>query len=147
MEIVQLISSLGKLNIYLQAQGAELKIKGSKENLTPAIVEQIRQHKAELIRYLGAESQAAAAIPLTELNPDGLYPVSLPQRTVWVMSQLEGGNIACNIPGTYVFKGRLDTNALNRAFEQLIARHESLRTVFVKDERGGSVSFLPCRSL
>jgi amino acid adenylation domain-containing protein len=137
MELTKLIETLGRLNICLQVQGNELKIKGSKENLSPAIVEQVRRHKAELISYLGGEArQAAAAIPVVEATFDACYPLSSAQRRLWIMSQVEGSGIAYNIPGTYIFKGRLDTAALTRAFEQLIARHESLRTVFAENEQG-----------
>ena len=128
---------MGRLNIYLQVQGSELKIKGSKENLTPAIVTEIRQHKAELINYLGGSAgHAVKTIPVIETAANACYPLSSSQRRLWVMNQVEGGGIAYNIPGTYIFEGRLDTAALALAFEQLIARHESLRTVFTEDEQG-----------
>ncbi|HYC27183.1 MAG TPA: condensation domain-containing protein, partial [Chitinophagaceae bacterium] len=136
MQIVQLLETLSRLDIYLQVQGSELKIKGSKENLTPQIISLIKEHKAGLIDCLRSGTQATEAIPPVQTNEASLYPLSFSQRRLWIMSQVDGSGIAYNIPGTYIFEGRLDATALTRAFETLIQRHESLRTVFVEDARG-----------
>jgi amino acid adenylation domain-containing protein len=137
--MVKLLETLNKLGIYLQVQGDELKIKGSKENLTPEIISEIKAYKAELVRFLrsnAVQGQAAGIIPAIEERQDAMYPLSSPQRRLWVMSQVEGSGIAYNIPGTYIFEGSLDVDALDRAFETLIQRHESLRTVFIEDAQG-----------
>ncbi len=45
--------------------------------------------------------------------------------------------MAYNIPGIYFFEGDTDLDALRQAFDTLLQRHESLRTVFVDDEEEG----------
>ncbi|WP_255373634.1 condensation domain-containing protein, partial [Chitinophaga sp. CF118] len=40
------------------------------------------------------------------------------------------------MPGVFVFEGELDLALLEYAFDELIARHESLRTIFREDEEG-----------
>ncbi|WP_255373632.1 condensation domain-containing protein, partial [Chitinophaga sp. CF118] len=40
------------------------------------------------------------------------------------------------MPGVFVFEGELDLALLEYAFDELIARHESLRTIFREDEQG-----------
>jgi tyrocidine synthetase-3 len=70
------------------------------------------------------------------------YPLSSAQRRLWVLSQLEGGNAAYNIPGAYVFEGNLNEAALAQALQALVARHESLRTVFREDETGEIRQFI-----
>ncbi|WP_220388801.1 non-ribosomal peptide synthetase [[Flexibacter] sp. ATCC 35208] len=64
------------------------------------------------------------------------YPLSSSQRRLWLLSQLENGNVAYNIPGVYVFIGELHLASLNFAFNELIQRHEILRTVFRENEKG-----------
>ncbi|MVT11414.1 non-ribosomal peptide synthetase [Chitinophaga tropicalis] len=64
------------------------------------------------------------------------YPLSSAQRRLWVLSQFEEGSTAYNMPGCFEFSGELDVVALERSFARLIARHESLRTVFREDEHG-----------
>ena len=64
------------------------------------------------------------------------YPVSLAQRRLWILSQLEDGSVAYNMPAALAIQGALDVDRLEAAFAQTVARHESLRTTFVvvKDE-------------
>ncbi|KAA1243793.1 non-ribosomal peptide synthetase [Aquimarina sp. RZ0] len=58
------------------------------------------------------------------------YPLTPAQHRIWVLSQLEGGNIAYNMPGVVALKGELDVNMLRSAFDLLIDKHEILRTCF-----------------
>ncbi|WP_217607379.1 condensation domain-containing protein, partial [Chitinophaga sp. GbtcB8] len=83
-------------------------------------------------------------IPVTGSKP--AYELSAAQRRLWVLSQFEEGNLAYNMPGTYVFEGNLDTTALAAAFNDLIARHEILRTVFKEDEQGEVKQYIQATS-
>ncbi|MBD0255758.1 MAG: SDR family NAD(P)-dependent oxidoreductase, partial [Cytophagales bacterium] len=58
------------------------------------------------------------------------YEVSHAQQRLWVIDQLVEGPVY-NIPTTYELHGDLDAGALMRAFDALVARHESLRTVLL----------------
>ncbi|MBD0258217.1 MAG: hypothetical protein ICV83_21095, partial [Cytophagales bacterium] len=58
------------------------------------------------------------------------YAVSHAQKRIWIASQVAGGAAAYNIPYAAELKGTLDKARFQRVFETLIARHESLRTVF-----------------
>ncbi len=64
------------------------------------------------------------------------YPLSSGQRRLWVLSQLTGGNRAYNMAGVHVFEGNLNLAALEKSFNMLLRRHQSLRTVFKEDEQG-----------
>jgi amino acid adenylation domain-containing protein len=72
-----------------------------------------------------------------ERAPRGEYfDLSYAQQQLWVVSQLEPDNASYNIPRAVKFTGSLDVAALERAFNEVIRRHESLHTVFVTiDER------------
>ncbi|WP_406826316.1 amino acid adenylation domain-containing protein [Pedobacter sp. KACC 23697] len=64
------------------------------------------------------------------------YALSSAQRRLWVLNQFSEGSAAYHLPAVYVFEGFLDQKALQYAFEQLISRHEILRTIFRADEYG-----------
>ncbi|SKA48917.1 Phosphopantetheine attachment site, partial [Chitinophaga eiseniae] len=64
------------------------------------------------------------------------YPLSSSQRRLWVLSQFAESSVAYNMPGAYVFEGVLAISSLTYAFNELIRRHEILRTVFNEDENG-----------
>ncbi|QEY71375.1 amino acid adenylation domain-containing protein [Pseudomonas denitrificans (nom. rej.)] len=57
-------------------------------------------------------------------------PLSAAQARLWFLWQMEPHSAAYNIPAAVRLRGVLDEGALQRAFAALIARHESLRTVF-----------------
>ncbi|MCB0564418.1 MAG: amino acid adenylation domain-containing protein [Phaeodactylibacter sp.] len=64
------------------------------------------------------------------------YALSHAQRRLWVLDQLEENLTAYNMPAAFIIEGSLNRKALQRAFEELIGRHEILRTRFVAKEAG-----------
>lgn len=82
-----------------------------------------------------AEGQHTRYNKIPVLAKQNGYPLSLMQRRLWILSQHEAANIAYNMSGAYVFKGDLNVDILERAFIQLIKRHEILRTSFKEDDQ------------
>ncbi|OEC46722.1 non-ribosomal peptide synthetase [Pseudomonas sp. AP42] len=62
-------------------------------------------------------------------------PQSLAQNRLWITWQLDPHSSAYTIPGALQLRGELDEDALRHSFQQLIQRHEALRTRFY--ERDG----------
>ncbi|MBK5304814.1 MULTISPECIES: non-ribosomal peptide synthetase [Gammaproteobacteria] len=69
------------------------------------------------------------------LSRSEAMPQSLAQNRLWITWQLDPQSSAYNIPGALRLRGELDEDALRASFQQLIERHESLRTRFF--ERDG----------
>jgi amino acid adenylation domain-containing protein/non-ribosomal peptide synthase protein (TIGR01720 family) len=88
-----------------------------------------------------AEQQASepiSAIPsaIDPVSRDNDLPLSFAQQRLWFMDQYEQQqNVAYNEPMAFRLHGKLDVSNLQQAFDNLIIRHESLRTIFV-DEGG-----------
>ena len=57
-------------------------------------------------------------------------PLSFAQQRLWFLHQLEPDSIAYNMPTALRLTGRLNTDALERGINEIIRRHESLRTTF-----------------
>ncbi|WP_425273540.1 amino acid adenylation domain-containing protein [Pseudomonas morbosilactucae] len=60
-------------------------------------------------------------------------PLSYAQQRQWFLWKFDPSSSAYNIPTALRLKGVLDSEALEAAFNQLIARHQSLRTTFVEE--------------
>ncbi|MHA7060181.1 non-ribosomal peptide synthetase [Aquimarina sp. M1] len=73
--------------------------------------------------------------PIPTIKNQESYALTSSQRRLWVLSQFKEGNSAYNISGTTQIKGTLDIELLTKAFLHLINRHESLRTIFKRNDQ------------
>jgi amino acid adenylation domain-containing protein len=76
------------------------------------------------------------------VRPERL-PLSSAQQRLWILDQLDPGNSVYNVTSLMRFRGVLDIDALERTLTEILCRHESLRTVFVKDDEGPRQHILP----
>lgn len=62
------------------------------------------------------------------------YPLSHPQKRLWFLSQLEGGNVVYNMTFPVHIIRSLPISTLHSAFTRMMERHEILRTSFIAVE-------------
>ncbi|MBD2767187.1 amino acid adenylation domain-containing protein [Hymenobacter sp. BT664] len=87
----------------------------------------IRQLAASFAGQIAAEPVAYAIPPAPE-SP--FYPLSSAQKRMYALYELDRESTAYITPSASVIEGEVDVAQLEKAFNQLIARHESLRTSF-----------------
>lgn len=69
-----------------------------------------------------------ASIQPTENSREA--PLSFPQQRLWFLSQLEGANVAYNMPAAVQIVGNLNVGALEKSLVEIVQRHNTLRTRF-----------------
>ena len=84
------------------------------------IVEEARQQK---VRPIG--------LPLQPISRSQTIPLSFSQEQLWFLHQLAPEEPVYNEPCTIRLKGAINVDALEKALNEIIKRHESLRTRFL----------------
>ncbi|MFI6820463.1 amino acid adenylation domain-containing protein, partial [Micromonospora sp. NPDC050187] len=100
--------------------GVELGVRHLFENPTVAALEP----------HLTAGSSRPPVSAVTD-RPDPL-PLSFAQRRLWFLHDVEGPSATYNVPVTTRLKGTVDVDALRAAVDDLVARHEILRTTYAE---------------
>ncbi len=85
---------------------------------------------AERVAELQAEAAESAIPELTPASRDQILPLSSAQQGLWMVDQIEPGSPRYNIPGAMHISGPLQPELLRRALDEVVRRHEVLRTTF-----------------
>ncbi|HEU4963348.1 MAG TPA: amino acid adenylation domain-containing protein [Bacilli bacterium] len=92
---------------------------------------------AQRIEALRAEEEAGSArsdFPSEVLAKDRPLPLSYAQKRLWFLDRFEPDSPFYNVPLLMRLDGVLDRTALEASLQEVLARHESLRTRFVEVE-------------
>ncbi|MET0626367.1 MAG: amino acid adenylation domain-containing protein, partial [Pyrinomonadaceae bacterium] len=60
------------------------------------------------------------------------WPLSFAQQRLWFLDRLHPGSPFYNIPAAVRLRGKLDLEVLGRSLDEIVRRHDTLRTVFVE---------------
>jgi len=68
--------------------------------------------------------------PIQRIPRNGTLPLSFAQQRLWLIDRLNPGNISYNSSATIHLVGSLHIAALEQTFNEIVRRHEVLRTTF-----------------
>lgn len=118
-----LVAYLVELDVRLTVEGSQLRVDAPQGVLTSALKAQLAEHKADVLALL---TQPAVVEPARRV-----FPLSYAQERLWFLDRLQPGQPLYVMSWAYQLRGPLDVPALARAFGDLVARHDVLRTVIV----------------
>jgi hypothetical protein len=101
--------------------GVEIGVRSIFEEAT---VKGLAKRVAEAIRAGGEE----VAPPLVRASREGRLPLSFAQQRLWFLDQLEPNSPLYNCPAAVRLEGQLNLEALEFAINEIVRRHEVLRT-------------------
>jgi amino acid adenylation domain-containing protein len=131
MTTPELLSHLNRLNVALRSDNGQLILKAPKGVLTPALRAELTERKAEILAFLDNGGAVGPKEPsLRPVSRNGKLPLSFSQQRLWFLDQYEPGKPFYNVPLGLRFSGPLNVTALEQSLDEIIRRHELLRTVF-----------------
>jgi amino acid adenylation domain-containing protein len=85
---------------------------------------------AESLEPSRRDGQSPQLSPIQSIPRDGDLPLSFAQQRLWFIDQLDPGNSVYNFPVAVRLKGSLNLAALEESLNEIVRRHEALRTTF-----------------
>ncbi|MEM6252547.1 MAG: amino acid adenylation domain-containing protein [Cyanobacteria bacterium P01_D01_bin.156] len=101
------------------------------KNLSP---EQKRELLAKLLKKKAAKQPQRTAQK---------FPLSFAQQRLWFIDQLQTGQAVYTIPAALRLQGNLNVDILQRCLDEIVTRHEVLRTQFVTEAGAPSQQVQP----
>lgn len=92
-----------------------------------------------MLQEQGVDLNQIAILPQSRDNT--AFPLSFAQQRLWFLDRLEPGSPLYNIPSVLRVKGHLNIDALENSFNEIIKRHEVLRTIF-SEEKGEALQII-----
>ena len=145
MTALEILTKFRNQDVNVWLEGERLRYSAATGVLTPDLRAELAAHKEEIARFLRETAGARhVAPPLAPVKREGVLPLSFAQQRLWFLDQLEPESPLYNLPQVVQLNGALDVAALEHSLNELVRRHESLRTCFI-DNGGepGQVIFEP----
>ncbi|RKH49357.1 non-ribosomal peptide synthetase [Corallococcus llansteffanensis] len=130
MTLQALLTELTQRRISVTASGNTLRLRGPASALTDDVRGRVATHKQELLAWLEQTRSAPSRSELARMPKGAELPVSSFQRRMWFIDRLRPGLTAYNLAIELRFRGRLDLDALRWCIQELVRRHDVLRSTF-----------------
>lgn len=134
MQIRELLVNAQQQGVLLYVVDGKLKFVATRTELNPQLKAELTSHKQALIEHLSAAgiySVELAECFATAQDGSQLQELSYAQQRMWFLNQLIGPNAVYNIPLQMRFGAALDVPALLAAVQQILQRHQVLRSRFI----------------
>jgi amino acid adenylation domain-containing protein len=128
----EFLSYLCSLDVKLWVEDSRLRCNAPKDSLTTVIKEELAERKEDILAFLRNNSVDVAADkqPISPVKRQGNLPLSFAQQRLWFTEQFTQVCQIFDTPTISYLKGSLNIAALQSAINEIVRRHEILRTSF-----------------
>ncbi|NEQ89180.1 MAG: non-ribosomal peptide synthetase, partial [Moorea sp. SIO2I5] len=132
MKTVEFVSYLQNLGVKLWIDKDRLGYRSPKGVMTAELKRNLVERKTEILEFLleVEKTQESVASSIQRISREQVIPLSYAQQRLWFLEKMALSSNAYNMPLTLHLVGKLDYVALQKSLNQIIARHETLRTTF-----------------
>jgi hypothetical protein len=123
--IEQFLSYLDSLDVKLWVEGEQLHYSAPKGAIASTLLAQIRERKAEILQVLRQDDL------IRPVGRDRPLPLSFAQQRLWFVEQLQPNSFTYNEPVALHLFGCLNVEVLEQSINEIVRRHEILRTTFI----------------
>ncbi|PTX61369.1 amino acid adenylation domain-containing protein [Kordia periserrulae] len=137
--MISWLNRLAKQGIFFKLKDGELKVLTKQKNIDTALLKEIKSKKEQITAYLVQQKsleEKEAYSPIPKAPQQESYPLSNGQKRLYIASQLEEKSTAYNIPTDIFLSTEYDVAILEKSIIEVVKRHESLRTIFKKNNEG-----------
>ena len=132
-QLLKTLQELRTAGVRLWVENGKLRSQAPKGAITPVLRRQIVAQRDALISFLQQAEQSIDAVAIAPISRTGKIPLSFAQQRLWFIDQF-GSGAAYNMPQLLDLKGPLNLSALQQTLQEIVRRHESLRTTFEVNE-------------
>ncbi|WP_260115126.1 condensation domain-containing protein [Massilia sp. MB5] len=129
MNTVQFLNQLKGRGIHLWLEEDRLRFRAPPQALSEDLKAELARRKPELLALL-RQSRAEEGPELGRMERVEPIPLTFGQQRLWFLDQLQPGVPAYNVYDCIEIPHALDVPALRRAVDEVLRRHEVLRTTF-----------------
>jgi hypothetical protein len=130
----EFLSLLRHRNINVSARDGRLRINAPAGVLDAPLRAELTRRKSDLLRLIRSADARSLPGPLAPARRTEKIPQTHAQQGLWLIDHFDPGHVAYNIPEAFFVEEPIDRQALQRAVDQLLSRHETLRTSFYEEE-------------
>ncbi|MEH2192673.1 MAG: amino acid adenylation domain-containing protein [Nostoc sp.] len=132
MKVIEFLSYLNSLDIKIWLEEEKLKYHAPKGAMTTEIKQEIGTKKPEILAFLKQAKTPFSSVEsaITPVSRDQDLPLSFAQQRLWFLHQLSPDSHSYNMLEAMRLDGSPNIAALSQSLNELLRRHEVLRTSF-----------------